>query len=149
MWGTWFAILNHVVGHILKVHFTYIGHQKGNFTTKEGGTQTMLEQKCCHRHLWFLADFSSKPSWVGVWLLNFCAAWSPDAGFMSENPESGLPTGKATDADTPVSAPPCLRVSLMLGMKNLASGNPTCYSGNLRPIPLFQYTVGFTRGVDS
>lgn len=32
--------------------------------------------------------------------------------FMSENPESGLPTGKATDADTPVSAPPCLRVSL-------------------------------------
>ena len=45
---------------------------------------------------------------------------------MSENPDYGLPTGKATDADTNVSAPPCLRVSLMLGMKNFASGNPTC-----------------------
>ena len=45
-----------------------------------------------------------------------------------------MPTAKGTDADTPVSAPPCLRVSLMLGMKNLASGNPTSYSGNLRPI---------------
>mmetsp|Transcript_51650 Transcript_51650/g.84655 ORF Transcript_51650/g.84655 Transcript_51650/m.84655 type:complete len:567 (-) Transcript_51650:123-1823(-) len=32
--------------------------------------------------------------------------------FMSENPGSGLPIGKATDADTPLSAPPCLRVSL-------------------------------------
>ena len=64
---------------------------------------------------------------------------------MSENLESGMPTAKGTDADTPVSAPPCLRVSLMLGMKNLAFGNPTCYSGNLRPVLLFLYAVGFTR----
>jgi len=32
--------------------------------------------------------------------------------FMSENLESGMPTGKGTDADPPLSAPPCLRVSL-------------------------------------
>ena len=79
-----------------------------------------------------------------VWPLNFCGTF-PDAGFMSENLESGMPTGKGTDADPPLSAPPCLRVSLTLGMKNLASGNPTCYSGNLRPVPLFQYAVGCTR----
>ena len=70
MWGTWFAILNRLLG----ICWKYISRILGTLAISQR-RRWKTEAKVLLARLVSCGLFP-KPSWVGVGLLNFCGAWS-------------------------------------------------------------------------